>query len=205
MSASLGLFSHRKISMTSLETTLRQRANSKCELCSSTTGLSAYLVKPFAGPEVDASVLVCEKCHALIPSPAQDPKHWFGLKESMWSDVPAVQVLTNRILKNMNDDPWAQDLLGQMYLDENLQKWADAGSGSSDENSSVVIVDSNGTRLAEGDSVTLIKDLVVKGANFTAKRGTVVKNINLTDDPQFIEGKVNGTRIVLVAAYLKKV
>ena len=64
--------------------------------------------------------------------------------------------------------------------------------------------DSNGLPLADGDSVTLIKDLEVKGAGFTAKRGTMVKNISLTSNPEHVEGKVNGIRIVLVAKYLKK-
>jgi protein PhnA len=43
--------------------------------------------------------------------------------------------------------------------------------------------DSNGTKLADGDSVTLIKDLKVKGTSETLKRGTLVKNIRLTDNP----------------------
>ncbi|NBU22117.1 PhnA domain protein, partial [bacterium] len=64
--------------------------------------------------------------------------------------------------------------------------------------------DSFGNILSNGDSVTLIKDLDVKGANFTAKRGTVVKNISLTADPTQIEGRVNGTQIVLLTQYLKK-
>ena len=52
--------------------------------------------------------------------------------------------------------------------------------------------------------MTLIKDLVVKGGGFTAKRGTLVKNIALTSNPKHVEGRVNGTVIVLVAAFLKK-
>jgi protein PhnA len=91
-----------------------------------------------------------------------------------------------------------------MYLDDDVQKWADAGLVSEKEEGRAQVVDSNGTVLQDGDTVTLIKDLDVKGANFTAKRGTTVKNIVLTDDPKYIEGRVNGTRIVLVAAYLKK-
>ena len=47
--------------------------------------------------------------------------------------------------------------------------------------------DSNGTVLADGDSVTIIKDLKVKGASATLKRGTTFKNIRLTDDPREIE------------------
>jgi protein PhnA len=64
--------------------------------------------------------------------------------------------------------------------------------------------DANGAILSAGDSVTLIKDLAVKGAGFTAKRGTIVRGISLTDNPLHIEGRVNGQRIVLVSAFLKK-
>ena len=65
-------------------------------------------------------------------------------------------------------------------------------------------LDVNGAPLKAGDSVTIIKDLDVKGANFTAKRGTAVRNISLSDNPLHIEGKVNGQRIVIIAAYTKK-
>lgn len=47
----------------------------------------------------------------------------------------------------------------------------------------------------------VIKDLVVKGGGLTAKRGTLAKNVQLTSNPKHVEGKVNGTVIVLVAAY----
>jgi len=65
--------------------------------------------------------------------------------------------------------------------------------------------DSNGAILRDGDSVTLIKDLKVKGASITLKRGTLVKNIRLTDDVEEIEcnaDKVKG--LVLKTAFLKK-
>ncbi|MES2520273.1 MAG: alkylphosphonate utilization protein [Bacteroidota bacterium] len=65
--------------------------------------------------------------------------------------------------------------------------------------------DSNGTILSEGDSVHLIKDLKVKGSSSVLKRGTVVKNIRLTDDEDEIEGKVEKTVMVLKTAFLKKV
>jgi len=65
--------------------------------------------------------------------------------------------------------------------------------------------DSNGTLLAEGDSVTLIKDLKVKGANTTLKRGTMVKGIRLTNDEEEIECNVQGIRgVVLKTCFLKK-
>lgn len=66
------------------------------------------------------------------------------------------------------------------------------------------VKDSNGTLLAEGDSVKLIKDLKVRGSSATLKRGTVVKNIRLTDDAEEIEGKVDRTVMVLKTMFLQK-
>ena len=69
----------------------------------------------------------------------------------------------------------------------------------------IVVKDSNGTILAEGDSVLLTKDLKVKGFNKDLKRGTLVKNIRLTDDAGgAIEGKVEGSVLVIKTMYLKK-
>ena len=65
--------------------------------------------------------------------------------------------------------------------------------------------DSNGTTLADGDSVTLIKDLKVKGTSETIKRGTLVKNIRLTDDPGLIECNTKQVKgLVLKTEFLKK-
>ena len=88
-----------------------------------------------------------------------------------------------------------------LYLDEETLAWAEAGVV---EVNSEPTRDSNGTVLQNGDNVTLIKDLPVKGAGFTAKRGTAVRGITLTNNPEHIEGRVNGQRIVLVSAFLKK-
>lgn len=64
--------------------------------------------------------------------------------------------------------------------------------------------DSNGNLLAEGDSVTLIKDLKVKGSSAILKRGTKVKNIRLTDNEEEVEGKIEKIVMVLKACFLKK-
>jgi protein PhnA len=69
----------------------------------------------------------------------------------------------------------------------------------------IIVRDSNGNILGNGDSVTLIKDLKVKGTSVTLKRGTLVKNIRLTDDAEEIEcnaDKVKG--LVLKTCFLKK-
>ena len=119
----------------------------------------------------------------------------------MWSPVPAVQVVSYRMLKHFESETWAQDLLAMLYLDDELIQWAEAKLVAEDK---APTLDVNGTALAMGDTVHLVKDLNVKGAGFTAKRGTVVRNIGLNDNPEHIEGKVNGTRIVIIAAYTKK-
>jgi len=67
------------------------------------------------------------------------------------------------------------------------------------------VKDSNGNVLNDGDSVTLIKDLKVKGSSLTLKRGTVVKKIRLTDDEQEVDCRVNGSSIVLRTEFLRKI
>jgi protein PhnA len=65
--------------------------------------------------------------------------------------------------------------------------------------------DSNGTVLGEGDNVTLIKDLKVKGTSVTLKRGTMVRGIHLTDDPAEVECRVEKVKgLVLRTEFLKK-
>jgi protein PhnA len=66
------------------------------------------------------------------------------------------------------------------------------------------VKDSNGNILSDGDSVTLIKDLKVKGTSTTLKRGTMVKNIKLTDDPAEIDCRVNKVAMVLRTEFVKK-
>lgn len=67
------------------------------------------------------------------------------------------------------------------------------------------VKDSNGNLLNEGDSVQIIKDLKVKGSSSVLKRGTMVKNIRLTDDDTHIEGRVEKVMMVLKTEFLKKV
>jgi protein PhnA len=89
-----------------------------------------------------------------------------------------------------------------MYLEPEVLEWAKQGLS---EEQSEPTRDSNGNILSEGDSVTIIKDLVVKGAGFTAKQGTTVKNIKLVlDDPTHIKGRVNGTEIFILSKFLKR-
>lgn len=190
----------------SIEQILQERSGSHCELCGSENNLSVYSVPHSASDDADHSVLLCDTCRNQIENPeTADQAHWRCLNDSMWSQVPAVQVMAWRQLKSLSHEVWAQDLLDMLYLDEETLAWAEAGvAATSSNDDSAPTLDSNGNVLQDGDSVTLIKDLVVKGANFTAKRGTMVKNISLTSNPEHIEGRVNGVQIVLVANFLKK-
>lgn len=73
------------------------------------------------------------------------------------------------------------------------------------EDDAVVVKDSNGTRLSDGDSVTVIKDLKVKGTSVTLKRGTLARNIRLTDDAALIECNVDKVKgLVLRTEFVKK-
>ena len=72
--------------------------------------------------------------------------------------------------------------------------------------SEIVVKDSNGTPLKTGDTVTLIKDLKVKGSSVTLKRGTVIKNIRLTDDEEEVDCNADKIKnIVLNTCFLNKV
>lgn len=188
--------------MTNLEI-LTTRANSTCELCGATDQLEAYTVAPKTGNHSDEMALLCGTCRSQIDDPSTaDQNHWRCLNESMWSEVPAVKVLAWRMLTHLN----STDLLDMLYLDDDLLAWASAGQvPGMEEEAAVKHLDSNGVVLEAGDTVVLIKDLDVKGATFTAKRGTAVRNIRLVhDNPEQIEGKVNGQTIVILTKYVKK-
>ncbi len=92
-------------------------------------------------------------------------------------------------------------------FDEASGEWisaADAARSSAGE-AAVEVRDAVGNLLADGDQVTLIKDLTVKGAGQTLKRGTLIKSIRLTGDPQEIDCRFDGIKgLVLRAEFVKK-
>ncbi len=182
------------------QTELEARSAGKCELCAAQNKLETYSV-PNTPQGYNAGVLLCDRCLKQIECDELDTKHWRCLNESMWSTVPAVQVMAYRLLKRLESEPWAQDLLAMLYLEGDVLSWAEAAEP---ERGKVPTRDSNGVVLNAGDTVTVIKDLDVKGTSFVAKRGTAVRNISLCDNPEHIEGRVNGTRVVLLSCYLKK-
>jgi protein PhnA len=190
-----------------LEEQLKKRSNSCCEMCESKDDLAVHEVLPHHNKgKVDDFVYLCVKCKNQVEQiDEMDSNHWRCLNESMWSETPVVKVLSWRMLTRLKAENWTQDLLEMMYLDDETLKWAKS-SGEGEELEKVEYhTDSNGARLESGDTVVLIKDLNVKGGGFTAKRGTAVRNITLVhDNPEHIEGKVNGQQIVILTKFVKK-
>jgi len=191
----------------SLLKNLQQRSHSKCELCGSPEQLNIFEVPPSSKGNEEDSILICGNCNDQIENPDNiDVNHWRCLNDSMWSEVPAVQVIAWRMLTRLRAEGWPQDLLDMMYLDEDNLAWAKAtGEGEADENK-IIHRDVNGVVLQAGDSVVLIKDLKVKGSSLVAKQGTAVRRISLDrDNAEFIEGKVGPTQIVIITKYVKKI
>lgn len=176
-----------------------------CELCGAAEGLKAYEVPPATGNMEDA-VLVCPKCLAQIEKKEEpDSAHWQCLGTSMWSEVPAVQVMSWRMLNRLRHESWAAEQLDMMYLDEERMAWAKASGDHESDGSVDLHRDCYGAILQHGDNVVLTKSLDVKGSTVNAKVGTVVRNIRLVaDNTEQIEGRIEGQQIVILTKYLRK-
>lgn len=187
----------------SIEKKVIARSLGQCEVCSSSEPLSIYVIPPTEGKNEDECVNICSTCKDQLEGTAEiDANHWRCLNDSMWSEVPGVKVIAYRMLNKLHDEVWPMDLLEMIYLEDDTLELAKATMA---DEFAVVHVDCNGVVLNGGDTVVLIKDLEVKGANFTAKRGTSVRNIRLVkDNAEHIEGKVNGQGIVILTQYVKK-
>jgi len=184
------------------EKRLKDRSGSVCELCGSEENLRVYAIPPNSKIIPEDCILACKTCVDQIENPeTMDINHWRCLSESMWNENLPVQIVSWRMLARLKN----HDLLDMMYLDEEALEWAKATGEGEEEEGKIIHKDSNGNILFDGDSVVLIKDLDVKGANFTAKRGAAVHNIKLVwDNAEQIEGRVEGQHIVILTQYVKK-
>lgn len=91
--------------------------------------------------------------------------------------------------------------------DEATGEWIPAAEAKAKQAAArtVEVRDAVGNLLADGDSVVLTKDLKVKGANQTLRRGTVIRSIRLTEDPQEIDCRYEGIKgLVLRAEFVRK-
>jgi len=166
---------------------LMDRAGAICEFCGSSDQLAAEELTD------QDQVLLCGVCRS-DDAPAA---HWRCLEGAAWSGIAAVQIAVWRKLGEI-EDMWAVEARENIMMEPDVMTRA-VGQAA------VVHKDSNGMILDHGDTVVLIKDLPVKGAGFTAKRGTAVRNISLVpENAGHIEGKVEGQRIVILTEFVKR-
>lgn len=190
-----------------LENIVKERSNGVCELSGEAGNLSFYEVQPTSGNEPERTILICEKALAQIEKREEpDGKYWERiLPTAMWSEVPGVQVVSWRMLNRFRNESWAADALDMLYLDDEMLEWAKASGDHVGDGNVELHKDANGNILQNGDTVTLIKDLDVKGSSINAKIGTAVRNIRLVhDNVEQIEGKVEGQLIVILTKFVKK-
>jgi len=193
----------------SIERDVRGRSPDLCELCGVRTETEVYEIPSASDGKEGEGVLLCGPCKGQVErTQPMEAEHWRGLTDAMWSQVPAVQVMAWRMLRRLRAEGWAAEALDMLYLDDEVRAWAESGDDSDTldtRDGPVVHRDSNGAPLSAGDTVTLIKDLNVKGAGFTAKRGTAVRGISLVaDNAGHIEGRINGQQIVILTEFVKK-
>ncbi len=186
-----------------IQKNLAERSNNECELCNKhDTETVGYAIPPKDDSSPDHQIVVCTTCLDKITSnDFADAEYWRFVTGTIWSEVPAVQTMSYKILTKLEATDWAGETLESVFLEDNIIEWAKA----EDELAQEPHKDCFGALLAQGDNVVLTQNLNVKGTSFTAQKGTVVKNIRLVhDDSTHVEGKVNGTTIYILTKYLKK-
>jgi len=188
------------------EKTLAARSNNSCELCAASTSLTVYAVPPSSDGNPEDSIYACSSCvEQLNKQTPLDESHWSCLLTSMWSEHVPVKVVAWRMLQRMRNETWAADALDMLYLDDEQLAWARATGDHENDSAVQFHIDSNGQRLSDGDTIVLVKTLDVKGTSFSARAGTVVKNIRLiADNVEQVEGKIENQQIVILTKYTRK-
>ena len=183
----------------SISAKLNERCQGLCELCTIEPASHDYAVSPKNSDVIENEVALCDTCLSNLDS-EDGSNHWQCLAGSIWNAEPSVQALTYRILYANKDKEWASEIMSSVELDETVITWAVSAFIKQ-----AIHVDSNNTPLENGDTVVLTQVLNVKGANFMAPKGTVVRKIRLVpDNTDQIEGKVNEQTIVILTKYVRK-
>ena len=189
-----------------LQEEIQKRSDNKCELCGTKDSLQLYEVPPQDKNNADNTIMICNKCLAQIEKKEElDSNHWKVLSETMWSEVPGVQVMAWRMLNRLQHESWAADNLDLLYLDDEILSWAKATGDHENDSHVNLHKDANGNILQTGNTVILTKSLDVKGSTLNAKMGTVVKNIKLVENnTEQIEGRIEGQLIVILTKFVRK-
>ena len=105
----------------SLTTELSARAGGQCELCAATGAGVPFSVGPESAETIATSVLLCSTCQSQLDgSEPLTTDHWRSLTDTMWSQVPAVQVMVWRTLRRLRHEGWAAEALDMLYLDDDV-------------------------------------------------------------------------------------
>lgn len=120
---------YRQNQLSRLAKDLVRRSRSKCELCDrGGIKLDVYELPPFEEePYVDGCIFICDGCRKQIEHPRKMiPNHWRCLNNTIWSEVPAVQVMSARLLHRLaaTKKHWAEELLEHAYLEPDIEEWA---------------------------------------------------------------------------------
>jgi protein PhnA len=183
----------------SISKELKERNQDLCELCNTEIATEGYTVSPKNDESIENQVALCTTCLAALDN-KDAGFHWRCLEGSIWSGQTSVQALSYRILYQYKEEDWASDLMNLTDFDENTLQWALSAFEVPD-----VHKDAFGNILETGDNVVLTQALNVKGTNFTASKGVVVKRIKLVHDNfEQIEGKINDQTIVILTKFVKK-
>ena len=189
-----------------LEEALQKRSEGRCEICGAANGVHLYEVQPHDVRNEETCCMLCATCMAQIDKKEElDSNHWKVLNESMWSEIPAVQVLSWRMLNRLRSESWAAENLDMLYLDDEKLAWAKATGDHESDGSVDLHKDAYGALLQNGDTVILTQSLDVKGSSVNARLGTVIRNIRLVaDNTEQIEGRIEGQQIVILTKYVRK-
>lgn len=109
---------------------LARRAKSKCELTGAAgVSLRPYEVPPVAEvPEIERTLLISLECHEVLEHQERlAGRGWQCLAETVWSEMPAVQVVAWRLLEVLaRREDWAREVLAEVFLDPEVEAWATA-------------------------------------------------------------------------------
>lgn len=178
---------------------LQDRNQGTCELCNTNAATQAFIVSPKSGDVIEHQVAICDTCSDKM-NVDNEGFYWRCLEGSIWSPEPSVQALSYRILYKYKDENWASNLMASIDLGEDITNWA-----MNAYETKQLHKDAFGNVLESGDNVVLTQALNVKGTNFTASKGTIVKKIKLVqDNTEQIEGKINEQTIVILTKFVKK-
>ncbi len=178
-----------------------------CELCAAAnTTLESYSIPPFLLDNEKAQVAICDTCITQLQLPIEtlDANYWRCLEGSIWSEVPAVQALSFKLLTSLSaKESWAAEAASAVFLEQGVLDMAaaelEAGANK------IIHKDAYGAILEAGDTINLTENLNVKGTNFIAPKGTKVIKIKLVpNNAEQIEGKINGDTIVILTKFVRK-